>query len=35
MLISDKEFTKNIGIMMITTYLFYMAYLGGFLEGLF
>ena len=35
MLISGKEFTKNIGTMMIITYLFYMTYLGGFLEGLF
>ena len=35
MLISGKEFTKNIGTMMITTYLFYMIYLGGFLDGLF
>ena len=35
MLISEKEFTKNIGTMMILTYLFYMIYLGGFLDGLF
>ena len=35
MLISEKEFTKNIGTMMIITYLFYMTYLGGFLDGLF
>ena len=35
MLISGKEFTKNIGTMMIITYLFYMTYLGGFLDGLF
>jgi len=35
MLISGKEFTKNIGTMMIMTYLFYMTYLGGFLDGLF
>ncbi len=35
MLISGKEFTKNIGTMMILTYIFYMTYLGGFLEGLF
>ena len=35
MLISGKEFTKNIGTMMIITYLFYMTYLGGFLNGLF
>ena len=35
MLISGKEFTKNIGTVMILTYLFYMTYLGGFLDGLF
>ena len=35
MLLSRKEFTKNIGTMMIITYLFYMTYLGGFLDGLF
>ena len=35
MLISGKEFTKNIGTMMIITYLFYMTYLGGFIDGLF
>ena len=35
MLITGKEFTKNIGTMMIMTYLFYMTYLGGFLDGLF
>tara|TARA_B100001029_G_C14987331_1_gene409781 strand:- start:109 stop:1068 length:960 start_codon:yes stop_codon:yes gene_type:complete len=35
MLLSEKEFTKNIGTMMILTYLFYMTYLGGFLDGLF
>ncbi|MEC7681662.1 MAG: calcium/sodium antiporter, partial [Candidatus Thermoplasmatota archaeon] len=35
MLISGKEFTKNIGTVMILTYLFYMTFLGGFLDGLF
>jgi cation:H+ antiporter len=35
MLISGKEFTKNIGTAMVLTYLFYMTYLGGFLDGLF
>ena len=35
MLISGKEFTKKIGTVMILTYLFYMTYLGGFLDGLF
>ena len=34
MLISEKEFTKNIGTMMILTYLVYISYLGGILDGL-
>ena len=35
MLISGKEFTKNIGTMMIVSYLIYISYLGGISEGLF
>ena len=35
MLISGKEFTKNIGTMMIVSYLIYITYLGGISEGLF
>ena len=35
MLISEKEFTRNIGTMMILTYLLYISYLGGILDGLF
>ena len=35
MLISEKEFTKNIGTMMILTYLAYITYLGGILNGFF
>ncbi len=34
MLISEKEFTKNIGTMMILTYLVYISYLSGILDGL-
>ena len=35
MLISEKEVTKNIGTMMILTYLAYITYLGGILNGFF
>lgn len=34
-LMSNREFTKNMGSMMILTYLLYMTYLSGFLDGLF
>ena len=33
--LSGKEFTKKMGSFMILTYLTYMVYLGGFLDGIF
>tara|TARA_Y100001960_G_C14720381_1_gene852078 strand:- start:832 stop:1791 length:960 start_codon:yes stop_codon:yes gene_type:complete len=34
MLVTEREFTKKMGTMMILTYISYMTYLGGFLDGL-